>query len=62
MKLLRKDDPYGVERLWLKERGIHHPTEETLISIRKKNRTALTVFAVGALLFLVGYFYFVHTL
>lgn len=62
MKILRKDDPYGVERLWLKSHGIENPTEETLGYIRKRNRIVLTIFVVLAVLFLVCYMYFLHNL
>jgi len=62
MKLLRKDDPYAVEKLWLKGRGIDNPAEESLVSIRKRNRIALTIFVVLAVLFLVAYLYFLHSL
>ncbi|MFZ0913972.1 MAG: hypothetical protein WBQ76_07550 [Candidatus Korobacteraceae bacterium] len=62
MKGQRKDDPYWVEKLWLRERGIHDPTEEVLLAFRKRNKVTLIVFIVLMALFWTGYLLFIHGL
>ena len=60
MKLTRKRDPYGVEKLWLKGHGIDDPTEESLVHLRRRNRVALALFLIVAIAFFLSYFFMIR--